>query len=174
MVDAHKRTQQMVAKHACYLALMLLFYVLQTTPRLFSIGGVRPVWLVGIAVMISAVEGEFVGALYGALAGTVWEVAAGRNTGSFSILLLVLCFLCALLVMLYLRGTLLNLSLLSGGVLLVLCSFDFVFSYWLQGHSGISGVYLRSILPTVLYSAALTVVPYYAVRAIHKKFTPED
>ena len=45
------------AKYAAYAALMLFLYVLQTTPRLFSILGVRPNLVIPAAVCIAVLEG---------------------------------------------------------------------------------------------------------------------
>ncbi|MEG1932314.1 MAG: rod shape-determining protein MreD [Pygmaiobacter sp.] len=173
-MDSRKRNLTIAAKHGCYLLTLFFAYVLQTVPGLFSIGGIKPVLLVPLAITIAAFEGEFVGALYGMLAGLLWEIAAGRTIGGFSILLLALCFVCGVSVALYLRRTVLNLSLLSAGCLLLLCSSDFIFSYWLQGYSGIAGVYFLRMLPTVCYSAALTFFYFHLVRRISAVFALRD
>lgn len=169
-MDIRKRILRMVGKYGCYALLLLLAMVLQTTPGLFSLGGTKPAWLLAVAVAISIQEGEFIGALYGVLAGLLWELAAGRIIGEFSILLLMLCFGIALLFMLVLRATPLNVSLLTALAALVLCSVDFVFSYWLQGHAGVGAVYLRRMLPTALYTGLIACLCLWAVRAVSRRF----
>lgn len=173
-MDSRKRKLTVAAKHTCYILLMLLGYVLQTTPGLFTLWGIKPIWVVPLAVVISAYEGEYIGALYGMLAGLFGELAAGRIIGSFSVMMILLCFLTGVSIALYLRRTVLNLSLLSGFCLLLIGSADFVFSYWLQGYGAVSGVYFRQVLPTVIYSGACTFINVWLVKRIHAKFVYED
>lgn len=172
-MDSRKRKLTIAAKHTSYILLMLLGYVLQTTPGLFSLWGIKPVWVLPLAVVLSAYEGEYIGALYGMLAGLLWELAAGRIIGSFSVMAMLLCFLAGVSIMLYLRRTVLNLSLLSGICLLVITGLDFIFSYWLQGYGAVSGVFFRQVLPTVVYSAACTFINVWLVKRIHAKFVYE-
>lgn len=173
-MERRKRMLCVGKKHLCYLLCVLLCYLLQTVPGLFCVFGIKPVWLVPLAVCIAAREGEFVGALYGVLAGLLWEVAAGRTSGEFAILLLVLCFLCSVLVSLYLQGNKRNLSLLTAAVTFLVTGIDYVFTYWLQGHEGTGAIYLRQTLPTVVYTALATVAVWYLVRWVWEKFLVEE
>lgn len=169
-MDIRKRVMRITGKHVCYVLLLLLADILQTTPGLFSLGGVKPAWLLAAAVAVAIQEDEFIGALYGALAGMMWEISAGRTVGEFSILLLMLCFGTAILFLLVLRATPLNVSLITALDALILCSVDFVFSYWLQGHAGVGTIYLRRMLPTALYTGLAAWVCLWAVRAVARRF----
>ncbi|MCI6639483.1 MAG: rod shape-determining protein MreD [Pygmaiobacter massiliensis] len=173
-MDPRKRTAQAACKHLCYLALVFLFYLLQTWPGLLTVASVKPAWLVPLAVCIAAREGEFVGALYGAFAGLLWEVSAGRTSGALAIPLLFLCFFVGIAVTLYLQGNLLNLSLLTLAAAFLVTGIDHVFTYWLQGRLGSGGIYLRYTLPTVFYTALVTAVAWYLVRAVWRKFLVEE
>ena len=104
-MDARKRTLILVAKQLCYALLLFAAYVLQTTPGFLTFFGVKPVLLVPTAICIAVLEGVFPGALWGAAAGLLWDIASGRTGGFFAIQLMVLCFCCAALVALYLRDT---------------------------------------------------------------------
>lgn len=55
----------------------------RSTPGLFSLWGIKPVWVLPLAVVLSAYEGEYIGALYGMLAGLLWELAAGASSAAF-------------------------------------------------------------------------------------------
>lgn len=173
-MDFNKRIVMQVKKHLCYLVLFFVLYAIQTTPGLFSIGTVKPVWLVAFAVVLAIQEGEFIGALYGTLAGLMWELAAGRSMGAFSFFLLILCFCTAVAFMLYLRATTLNICLTVGIVMLCLCSIDFVFSYWLQGHDGIGRVFLYKVVPTALYTAAIAPVCRWLAQKIRQYFSDAE
>ena len=173
-MDARKRTLILVAKQLCYALLLFAAYVLQTTPGFLTFFGVKPVLLVPTAICIAVLEGVFPGALWGAAAGLLWDIASGRTGGFFAIQLMALCFCCAALVALYLRDTPLNLSLLTGAVMLLVCSSDFLFSYLLHGYSGLGWMYLRRVLPVVLLSAAVTAVPRWLTRRIAARFVYEE
>lgn len=173
-MDARKRMLLQVARHLCYALSLLAAYVLQTTPGFLTFGGVKPVLLVPLALCIGVFEGAFTGALYGAAAGLMWDIASGRTGGFFAIMLMVFCFVCAVSVALYLRGTILNVSLLTGGVMLLMCSADFLFGYLLHGYSGLGRLYLTRILPVVVFSAAVTFAPWLLVRKISEKFVPGE
>ena len=173
-MDARKRTWRLVAKHSCFVLALFLTYVLQTMPGFLSFFGVKPVFLVPLAICIAAYEGAFSGAIYGALAGLLWDIAAGRTTGFFAILLMVCCFFSAVAVTMYLRNTVLNLSLLSAGVMLVLCTTDFVFGYLLHGYAGLAHLYFFKLLPIVVFSAFLTFAPWLLARKISRAFAPQD
>ena len=173
-MDARKRTMRLVAKHGCFVLALLLAYVLQTMPGFLSFFGVKPVFLVPLALCIAAYEGAFAGAIYGALAGLLWDIAAGRVTGFFAILLMICCFLVSVAVSMYLRNTVLNLSLLSAGALLLLCTIDFMFSYLLRGYAGLAHLYFFKLLPIVVFSAFLTFAPWLLARKIFKAFIPPD
>lgn len=172
-LDARKRALALLLRHGCYLLLILCAYVLQTTPGFLTFFGVKPVLLVPLALCIAVQEGAFTGALYGALAGLFWDIGSGRVAGFFGILLMAACFFCAVLVALYLRDTLLNLSLLTGLVMLLLLSLDFLFSYYLQGHEGLARLYLLRVLPVAAASAAVTFALRWAVRRIAARFLPK-
>lgn len=173
-MDARKRTLRLVAKHGCFVLALFLAYVLQTMPGFLNFFGVKPIFLVPLALCIAAYEGAFAGAIYGALAGLLWDIAAGRVTGFFAILLMVCCFLVAVAINMYLRNTVVNLSLLSAGVLLLLCTFDFVFSYLLHGYAGLVHLYFFKLLPIVVFSAFLTFAPWLLTRKIVQIFAPPD
>ena len=92
----------------------------------------------------------------------------------FNVMLMVFCFLVSALVTLYLRNTILNLSVLSGIVLLFMLSSDFLFGYLLHGYAGLGRFYLTRVLPTVVFSAAMTFSFWYLERLIRVRLTPPD
>ena len=65
-----------ILKWSSYVLLIIIAYVLQTTTSLFVIFGVKPLLLVPLAVCIAMFEGEFAGAIFGA-------VAAGEERGGY-------------------------------------------------------------------------------------------
>ena len=56
-------------KHLIYCFGLIFCYVLQTTPGFLQIFGVKPFLVIPAVIAIAMQEGEFTGALYGALGG---------------------------------------------------------------------------------------------------------
>ena len=77
-----------------YALLLLLLYTMQTTPGLFGIAGVRPALVAPAALAIAIYENELAGAIYGAVAGLMWDLSAMRLSGFNGVILCVLCVAC--------------------------------------------------------------------------------
>lgn len=159
-----------VFKWGTYLLLILVAYVLQTTTSLFVILGVKPLLLAPLAVCIAMFEGEFAGAVFGALAGLYCDLGAGQLFGSNGLVLMLCCFAAGLLVHVLMRPTLTACLILSGGTLLVRGLFDFFFNLALWDYDGISRILLTNILPVVLYSLVVTPLFYYVIKKLSLRF----
>ena len=173
-MDPRLRQKRLVQKHLCYLGLVALFYLLGSIPGLFALFGIKPVWLIGLAVCIAGREGEFTGALYGAIAGLFWEVGAGRTAGSLSLMLLCCCFVCGVVVILFLQPNVVNMTWLCGVSCFVITGIDHIFVYWMRDGGDTMGIYFLRTLPVVLYTGAVTVIPWLLVRWVWQRFLIED
>ena len=147
------------AKYAAYAALMLFLYVLQTTPRLFSILGVRPNLVIPAAVCIAVLEGAFAGGVYGALAGI-------PLFGFSAVILMPACVAAGLLVTYLLRPGMINYVLLLAGVLLTRGLLDFLLNYVMWGYDSVWMVFVYGTLPGIIYSAAVSPLVYYLLAVI--------
>lgn len=163
----------LVAKHIVYTLLLLLLYVVQTTPRLLTLGGVKPLLVVPVAVAIAMYEGEFVGGVYGAVAGILCDTAGGSLFGFNGFFICLFCIAAGLLVIYLLRNNLLGCLLFVGVALLVRGSIEFLFAYGMWGYDNVWKIYACYTLPTVVYSLAVTPLCYWLVRGIHRRFAPE-
>ena len=92
MESRRKRSRGQIVKWICYALLGLLCAVLQTTPGLFQFGAAKPLWLLPLALAVAVFEGEFAGAVFGAVCGLMWDWLAGRTVGMLALELLLLCF----------------------------------------------------------------------------------
>ena len=81
MESRRKRSRGQIVKWICYALLGLLCAVLQTTPGLFQFGAAKPLWLLPLALAVAVFEGEFAGAVFGAVCGLMWDWLAGRTVG---------------------------------------------------------------------------------------------
>jgi len=73
MESRRKRSRGQIVKWICYALLGLLCAVLQTTPGLFQFGTAKPLWLLPLALAVAVFEGEFAGAVFGAVCGLMWD-----------------------------------------------------------------------------------------------------
>lgn len=152
MESRRKRSRSQLFKWGCYTLLMLLCTVLQTMPGLFQFGAAKPLWLLPLALAVAVFEGEFAGALFGAVCGLMWDYTAGRTVGMLALELMILCFLLSAVMQLYFKASVPNFLLLGGVCALLVLSLDWLFFYAMPGYSEIWMRYLWVVLP----SAAMT------------------
>ncbi len=169
MESRRKRIQLILGKWSLYVLLLLLCATLQTTPGLFQIGAVKPVFILPLCVAVAAYEGEFAGALFGMLGGLLWDYTAGVIVGIFAILMLVLCFLVSLMVQMYLRSTKFNFFCLCVACNAVVLSVNFMFFYYMPGYADAWYVYGSAVVPMMFYGALLSMPLFGVVRRIREK-----
>ena len=149
---------------------MLFLYVLQTTPRLFSILGIRPNLVIPAAVCIAVLEGAFVGGVYGALAGILCDLAGGALFGFSAIILMPACVAAGRLVTYLLRPGMINYVLLLAGVLLTRGLLDFLLNYVMWGYDDVWMVFIYGILPGIIYAVAVSPLVYYLFAFMRGRF----
>ena len=112
MESRRKRSRGQIVKWICYALLGLLCAVLQTTPGLFQFGAAKPLWLLPMALAVAVFEGEFAGAVFGAVCGLMWDWLAGRTVGMLALELLLLCFAVSAVMQLYFKNSAANFALI--------------------------------------------------------------
>ena len=113
MESRRKRSRGQIVKWICYALLGLLCAVLQTTPGLFQFGAAKPLWLLPLALSVAVFEGEFAGAVFGAVCGLMWDWLAGRTVGMLALELLLLCFAVSAVMQLYFKNSAANFALIA-------------------------------------------------------------
>ena len=113
MESRRKRSRGQIVKWICYALLGLLCAVLQTTPGLFQFGAAKPLWLLPLALAVAVFEGEFAGAVFGAVCGLMWDWLAGRTVGMLALELLLLCFAVSAVMQLYFKNSAANFALIA-------------------------------------------------------------
>ncbi len=166
MESRRKRTRLLITKWALYFLLLFLCAVLQTTPGLFQIASVKPIFILPLCIAIAAYEGEFAGALFGAFGGMLWDYTAGVIIGIFAVLLLVLCFAVSLIIQLYLRCNRFNYFLICVVCNLLALSAHFLFFYYMPGYYNPWYQFGTVVVPMAFYSAIFALPFFMAVRYI--------
>ena len=170
MESRRKRSRGQIVKWICYALLGLLCAVLQTTPGLFQFGAAKPLWLLPLALAVAVFEGEFAGAVFGAVCGLMWDWLAGRTVGMLALELLLLCFALSVLVQVYLQGSTWNFALISTGTALVVLSLDWLFFYYMPGYSWALSRWLTFVLPSAVMTLVPSLVLFSLVRRIYNEF----
>ncbi len=73
--------------------------------RLFQLGQAKPLLILPLCLAVAVYEGEFAGALLGAVSGILWDYTTRRTVGMLALELLLLCFAVSVLVQVYLQGS---------------------------------------------------------------------
>ena len=170
MESLRKRSRGQIVKWICYALLGLLCAVLQTTPGLFQLGAAKPLYLLPLALAVSVFEGEFAGAVFGAVCGLMWDYTAGRTAGLLAFELLLLCFLLSAVMQLYFKTSAANVVLLETAAVLLVLSLDWLFFYYMPGYSGAASRWLWFVLPTAALSVPVCFPLFGVVRRIHEEF----
>lgn len=166
-----------IFKHIVYALLLLILYILQTTPRLFMIREVKPMWVIPAAIVIAMYEGEFVGGVYGAAAGILCDAGAVPRQSGGSVLfgfngflLCAFCVACGLLIIYLLRCNLLGCMLFVTVTMLARGSLEYLFAYGMWRHDGGWMIYLYYTLPTTIYTLVVTPLIFRLAGGIHRRF----
>ena len=157
-----------ILKYGAYALMALLLFRLQSIPGLLEIGGVRPLPLAALAVLVATMERELPGVLFCIFCGYLCDLYTVAPMGYYMFFLTVLGLICGLVIRNYLQP---SLSILAGAVLITafFCRVVlFLFRYSLAGVAGAAPVLLRYDLPHAVYSAVLAVPRYSPVRALHR------
>ena len=146
MESRRKRSRGQIVKWICYALLGLLCAVLQTTPGLFQFGAAKPLWLLPLALAVAVFEGEFAGAVFGAVCGLMWDWLAGRTVGMLALELLLLCFAVSAVMQLYFKNSAANFALIASAAALLVLTLDWLFFYYMPGYSGAASRWLWFVL----------------------------
>ena len=92
MESRHMRSRSQILKWVCYAVALFVCAALQTTPGLLQLGQAKPLFILPLCLAVAVYEGEFAGALFGAVSGLLWDYTAGRTVGMLALELLLLCF----------------------------------------------------------------------------------
>lgn len=174
MQHTTKKKMAPVYKWMAFTVLMFLLLLVQVTPGFFKFGTVTLCVLVILPAMTALFEPPFESAIFGGICGLLWDASASVPFGFFGFFTLILCFCISFFAKKYLRINYLT-ALLVGTVAVggTMCM-NYVFLYLLWGYSGMPQLFVKSVVPTVLFSALLFLPLYFLVKRIEEKLTPAE
>ena len=159
----------LAVKYTVYLTALLILYVLQTTPGLFAIYGIRPMLVVPAAMAIAMYEGEFVGGFYGAFAGLLCDIASNMLFGFNGLFIASFCIVAGLMVIYLMHRNVWNAMLYVFIAMLVRGSLEFFLVYGMWGYDYVWRIYLHHTLPLIAYTTAVAPLMFWLVHIIHGK-----
>ena len=157
-------------KYLIYALLLLLLYVLQTTPRLFEIFEVKPMLVVPAAIAMAMHEGEFAGGIYAAFAGLLCDMGGFGLFGFNGIIFLISGVAAGLLVIYMMRCNVVSCVLFVLIAMLARGGIYYTFAFGIWNYEYAWRIFVFQILPTIIYTAISAIPIYYIFRAVNGKF----
>lgn len=170
MESRRMRSRSQILKWGCYVLALFVCAALQTTPGLFQLGQAKPLFILPLCLAVAVYEGEFAGALFGAVCGLLWDYTAGRTVGMLALELLLLCFALSVLVQLYLQGSTWNFALIGMVTAALVLSLDWLFFYYMPGYTGAALRYVTFVLPGAVLTIPAALLAFWLVQHIHDGF----
>lgn len=163
------RYTYLALKYGLYALLLCFSYALSTSPALPEY---RPILVIPMVVSLSLYEGEFIGGLYGALAGLLLDYGAMTLFGINAMLLLILGCAAGLISIYLFQRSLRSAFILTCGMALAqgIISYFLLFAMWRL--PGASRLIVSMFLPTALLTTIATPLYYYGVGLIYRYFEP--
>lgn len=159
------------AKLILYILLSLLFYVFMT-----SMHFTRPPFLLiplCIAISIFESESKLAISLFGAWSGILCDMAMNKLLGFTSIILLISCLACSLLVTHLIRPNLFNHFVLSISATTIVMLSDFFFGYYIWGHDNTFIIAKSITFPVIIFTGILSPVVFWIVKKISLGIEPK-
>ena len=139
-------------------------------PRLLPLLDAQPLLTIPLVISIAMFEHEIGGAVFGILAGFLWDMQQDTLFG-FNALVMMCCCVSVSLLIMYLMPTTLPSSLFYNfSVLAIQSGLYFLFCYALWGTPGMSLVWINYLLPQMGLTMLAGIPIYYLVRLISSKF----
>ncbi|MBS1473418.1 rod shape-determining protein MreD [Massiliimalia massiliensis] len=139
-------------RYFAYAILLLLCFLLQVTPGVLELWGVKPILVVPAAVCIAMEEPVLPASVFGMAAGLLWDFTAGTVFGYHALLWLLFCAAVSLSVTFYLSRHWFNRFLLCFGALLLDGVIKTAFSALIWQEPGTWSFWMSQLLPAAGYT----------------------
>ena len=164
----NSKTKFVILKYGVYGLLAVVLCVLQNTPGLFALWGVKPMLAAALAIVVAMLEGEFYGGLFGAFAGFLCDLYGSDSTGYTALMLFLCCVAVGLAVQTFMRSTPFNALLFTFASMVVIRGVSFFFTIFLPGYDGAALFFVSSVLPLCLYTALAGLLFYVPILKFHQ------
>lgn len=159
-----------LTKNLTYFFVVFGLYIIQTTPGLLSIWGIKPLLVLPAAICVAILEDELQGGILGAFAGLLCDTTSFTSFGYNAIMFLILCITAAFLVMFAIQPGLASTVSVCAGALLIRNVVEHFFFYFIWGYEGTGSLYITRIIPNVIWSCIWVPPIYWLIKRIKKWF----
>ena len=159
-----------LSKNLTYALFIFGLYIIQATPGLLSIWGVKPLLVLPAALCIAVLEDDLQGGILGAFGGLLCDTSSFTVFGFNAILFLILCVTAAFLVMFVLQSNLRSTIFICAIALFIRSSIEHFFFYFIWGYEGVGSLYLTKIIPGIIWSCLWVPLLYYTIKQIKRWF----
>ena len=166
----NSKTKYVIFKYGVYCLLAVFLCVMQNTPGLFVVCGVKPMPVAALSVIVAMMDGELAGGLFGAYAGFLCDLYGADKVGYTALMLFVCCVAVGLAVQTFMRPVALNCALFTFLSMLVIRGISFFFVIYIRGVEDAGLFFLTSVLPLCLYTAATGLLLYPLMTRIRMVF----
>ena len=170
----NKKEKTLFCKWLFYALLLFFCYIVQTTPGLLAIGAIQPILVVPVCLAVAVLENELAGAIFGAVAGLMWDLSASRISGFFGIILCLLCVAVSFCFYFWIRQNTVNFTLACAAALLVAVGLDYLFNFLIFYQGSSLYLLLHTLLPTAGYTLLYCPPLFWLARRICRRYAVED
>ncbi|MBO5066692.1 MAG: rod shape-determining protein MreD [Clostridia bacterium] len=161
-------------RYAIYTAVIVFAAVLQNSLNIIpEIFGARAFILLPLCVCIAMFEREIASAVFGAVAGVLWDVSAGQD-GFNAFVLLLIGAVCSLLISHFMRRNVLTAAVLGAGSIAVYNILYVLINLMAQGSGGSVKELFVFYLLSGIYTMIFVPVGYFLVSYIHENHKTAD
>ncbi len=171
-IEAQRK--KMIIRRVILALIILTLSVMQNTDGFFpQIFGIRALPLIPAVVCIAMFERDIPGMLFGLFAGALWDIFASGNNFN-ALFLLTVGFLCGTLINTVMRNNVVTASLLSAVFILIYSIGYWLFHFVFAGIDSAAHMLARYYLPGAAYTLIFAPIIFIIIRAVEKKYLPEQ
>ncbi|MEG2813094.1 MAG: rod shape-determining protein MreD [Oscillospiraceae bacterium] len=165
-----KEKNRPAIKWAIYYAILLVLFVMQTTPNFLEFFSFKPIFVLPICVCVCMFEDVLPSGIFCVITGLLWDLSSNKLFGFNAIILLACGVFISLLCIYYLHTKLTNSILFSTIVLAIQGLLDYLFYYLIWGYKDSHLILLKHIFPNAIYTIIVGIPIYFLILKISKKF----
>ena len=161
-------------RYIIYTALIILVAILQNSLNIIpEIFGARAFVLLPLCVSIAMFEREIASAVFGAVAGILWDLSSGQD-GFNAFVLLVIGAVCSLLISHFMRRNVLTALVLGSGSVVAYNIIYVLINLVAQGAGNSFKLLFTFYLLSGIYTILFIPVCYFLVSYIHENYKTSD
>ncbi len=163
-----------IAKYGIFVLTVFILYILQSTPGFLSLFSLKPVFILPFCITLSMLDESWQAGIVYITGGLLCDLSCGRVVGTFTILLLLMCYLGIISVKFFFKPNRQNTVAFNFTAMMIMLTVDFFFSFMFGGYSGKFIYYLKNVVLVSAYSAVFSILYYYFIDYINMRFVRFD